>query len=69
MLSNHIWQKRPLARHMEAILHRLRWGIGLFAPNVVPAGSIRQIGLESTPEEYLTKMVSVFREVWRGAAR
>ena len=24
-----------------------------------------QLGLESTPEEYLTKMVAVFREVWR----
>ena len=24
-----------------------------------------QIGLESTPEEYLAKMVAVFREVWR----
>src|SRR5208337_2965315 len=25
----------------------------------------RQLGLESTPEEYLAKMVAVFREVWR----
>src|SRR3990167_3303174 len=24
-----------------------------------------QIGLESTPKEYVTKMVAVFREVWR----
>src|SRR5271165_5957503 len=24
-----------------------------------------QLGLESTPEEYLTRMVAVFREVWR----
>ena len=28
-------------------------------------GSDGQIGLEPTPEEYVTKMVEVFREVWR----
>ncbi len=28
-------------------------------------GSADQLGLESTPEEYVANMVSVFREVWR----
>ena len=64
-------QGRPGAGRADGVVERAqrnRDGVGSMGGDCRKCGATRidaQLGLEKTPEEYIGRMVEVFREVWR----